>query len=104
MTNPDICERAVSELVSIRLVRLASGARSPFDGQWLVEYDPTRPGTAPDGRPLTAHIACSPDPADALRFASVAEAHACWVAESGQPYPADRPLTAFTISIEAASG
>lgn len=89
--------------VSIKLLRLASGDCSPFDGQWLVEYDPRRRGATPEGQPLTAHIACSANPAEARRFADVAEAHAYWMAESGRPYPGDRPLTAFNISIEAAA-
>lgn len=32
----------------IQLVGLASGEPTPFDGQYLVEYDPTRPGRSPD--------------------------------------------------------
>lgn len=87
-------------MLAIRILGLTTGRPSPFDGQWLVEYDPTRPGRAPDGRPLTAHIVCSLDPTRALRFNSAAEAHTCWISKSGKPSPADMPLTAFNIAVE----
>lgn len=88
--------------VTIRLLGLNGGGATPLDGQWLVEYDPTRPGTGPGGEPMTAHIVCTPDPAAARRFPSVVAAHACWTAESGQPYPRNRPLTAYNIDISPA--
>lgn len=92
----------MSDAVSIRLLGLASGGRSTLDGLWLVEYDPTRPGTDPAGRPMTAHVVCTADASQARRFADAREAHAYWTAESGRPYPVDRPLTAFNVSIEPA--
>lgn len=87
--------------VAIRLIGLASGdCPTPFDGQWLVDYDPTRPGTGPSGEAMTAHIVCSGNPAKARRFATPVEAHAYWTAESGRPYPMNRPLTAYTVALE----
>jgi hypothetical protein len=88
--------------VVLKIGGLATGGPSPFDGQWLVDYDPTRWGTGPGGEPMLAHIVCSPDRAQARRFTNAAEAHQYWRAESGRPYPADRPLTAFTVLIERA--
>ena len=90
--------------IAIKLLGLANGGRTPLDGQWLVEYDPTRPGTGPNGEPMTAHIVCSADPSAARRFADAAEASAYWRTESGQPYPADRPLTAFNVAIQEPEG
>lgn len=90
--------------VAIQIIGPVIGGTSPFDGQWLVEYDPTRPGTGPAGEPMTAHIVCSPDRSQARRFADAVEAHGYWRTESGRPYPEDRPLTAFSVVIEPADG
>ncbi len=55
----------------VRVLRLASGEPTPIDGQWLVEYDPFRPGLV--GRRVTlAHLVCAPDAVDARRFGSQA--------------------------------
>lgn len=88
--------------VSIRLLGLVNGQPSPYDGQWLVHYDPTRAGVDPDGAPTTAHIVCSPDPDRARRFDNPTDACDYWRQTSGRPWPADRPLTAYTVAIEEA--
>ena len=88
-------------MIGIRLLGLAAGGKSPYDGQWLVEYDPTRQGVHPTrGHRTLAHLVCTSDPGRARRFGSAAEAHAVWTAPSGRPYPLDRPLTAFHIKVE----
>jgi hypothetical protein len=93
--------------VVIQIVGLVHGGSSPFDGQWLVEYDPARSGRTPDGKPMTAHIVCTSDPAQATRYPSPYQAHRLWIATSGllrsDGLP-DRPLTAFNIAIEPAPG
>lgn len=91
--------------IVIQLVGLASGSPTPLDGQWLVEYDPTRPGTGPDGYPLTAHIVTTPDRAKARRFNGFGEAHGVAYRAHGirpdcQP---NRPLSAFHLVFEAVS-
>lgn len=86
--------------VVIQIVGLVNGGQSPFDGKWLVEYDPTRPGVGPNGEPLRAHLVCTVDRKQARRFAGMLAARDCWRAESGNPYPADRPLHAYNILIE----
>ena len=89
--------------VGIRIFGLVNGGRTPFDGQWLAEYDPTREGVDPAGDPMTAHIVCTADPGRALRFADVRVARACWMRVSGRVRPdgmADRPLTAFNVIME----
>ncbi len=86
--------------VGLRIIGMVSGRPCAFDGQWIVEYDPTRPGRDPDGHPMTAHIVCSPDPAQARRFATTDEAQAFWQTTSGRTRPdgqPDRPLTAFSV-------
>jgi hypothetical protein len=88
------------KLTGIRILGLVAGEPSPFDGQWLVEYDPTRPGSDPHGRPMFAHIVTTPDAAKALRFPDVAAAVDYYRADSGLPYPRNRPLTAFTVMFE----
>ncbi len=89
--------------VGARLGGLVNGEPTELDGQWLVEYDPTRPGVSPTGRPMTAHIVCSPDPAQARQFTSLKEIHALWTSPSGRVRPdghPDRPLTAFNLVVE----
>lgn len=76
-----------------------------FDGQYLVEYDPDRPGVDPDGSPMLAHIVASPDIERAKKFPSAREAMEEWrrisrsvpTRPDGKP---NRPLTAFTVEVE----
>ena len=90
--------------VVMQIVGLVSGDECPFDGQFLVEYDPERDGTDPRGWPMMAHIVCTPHIRDARRFTDFGEAHRVWtrtcrrdpVRPDGKP---NRPLTAFTVSI-----
>lgn len=89
--------------VGIRVLGLVTGNPSPFDGQWLAEYDPTRPGVDPNGRPIRAHLVCTSDPAQAMRFSSPVAAHRLWRTNAGSRRPDgrhDRPLTAFHVAIE----
>jgi hypothetical protein len=88
--------------IIVRLLQLAAGGTTPFDGQYLVEYDPTRTGTGPAGERLRTHLVCTADPGQARQFADITEAHGYCTAPSGQPYPADRPLTAYHVEIAAA--
>lgn len=88
--------------VTIRILGLASGEYvTPFDGQWLVEYDPTRPGVAPAGRPMTAHIVTTANRDEATVYPDGVAAWQEWRRESGLPYPRNAPLTEFSISITA---
>lgn len=91
---------------SVMLIHgLINGPPTPFDGEYLVEYDPDRPSLSPDGHPMIAHIRTTPDPAQARVFASGSEAMECWRQQStrdpvrpdGRP---NRPLTAFTVEIK----
>jgi hypothetical protein len=94
----------------IKIVGLmgSAGLPSPFDGKWLVAYDPDRPGRDPLGAPMIATVEVTDDPAKAARFATATEAWAEWTRVSttnptrpdGRP---NRPLTAFTVEISTVS-
>jgi hypothetical protein len=96
--RPDADATGSRAPVTIFIVGQANGEPGPFDGTWLVEYDPTRPGTAPDGRPLTAHIVVTTNRDQAARYPDVLTAWEEWKRESGLPYPRNAPLTAFTVA------
>jgi hypothetical protein len=90
-------------LTVIRILGLADGGATPYDGQYLVDFDPSRDGIDAWGRPMKAHLVTTPDPAQALHLSAV-DAHRLWVAvdrrnprrSDGKP---NRPLTAFTVVI-----
>jgi hypothetical protein len=90
----------------LKILGLVSGEPSPFDEQFLQEYDPERDGVNPtDGRPMFAHIVTTPDLANAKRYPDKAAAmedyrrvcqrdpHGGRKTQDGRP---NRPLTAFT--------
>ena len=88
-------------MFKILLTGLVTGEPTPFDGQWLAAYDPTRPGVDPHGKPMIAHVVTTDDSFQALEFGSLAEAEECWkrsfgVRRDGRP---NRPLTAFMIEV-----
>ena len=84
----------------IKLIGLINGGSTPFDGQYLVEYDPTRQGVDPNGDPMYAHIVCTPDPAKALQL-TFAEAAELWQKSAGTRWDGkpNRPITAFSVEI-----
>jgi hypothetical protein len=89
-------------VIAIRIVELADGSETPFDGQYVMEYDPNRDGQDPDGNPMLAHLVTTPVANDAMRFDGLRELRQLWLAvdqrrpvrPDGQP---NRPLTAFTV-------
>lgn len=95
--------------VIMRIVGMADGTPTPFDDQWLLEYDPEQDGTDPDGFPMSALLLTTPDRSIARRFTDAKEALACWRRvcqrdpHGGRPDGGlNRPLTAFTIEVEPA--
>lgn len=81
----------------IHLIGMANGEWSPFDGQYLVEYDPARPSVAADGTQLPFTLVTTPDPQKATVFEMEA-AFETWrrshgIRADGKP---NRPLTAWT--------
>jgi hypothetical protein len=94
-----------AEMSALRIIRLINGGRTPVDGKWVVEYDPTRPGLDPNGRPIPIHLVVTDDPEqEAKLFPSNFEALEYWRQPSGQPAPRDRPLTAYTVYAGPISG
>ncbi len=89
-------------MAKLLIIGLVNGEPSPFDGQWLVEYDPSRPGIDPEGKPLIAHVLTTPDPQQAREFPTIRDAEECWkqifgTRKDGRP---NRPLTAFIVKIQ----
>lgn len=87
----------------IRVLSLADGLQpTPFDGQWVKEYDPTRAGTSPDGLPMIAHLVTTSDPTEAVQYGSFREAAEVWRLADGRRADGrtNRPLTAFNCTIE----
>lgn len=81
----------------IRIIGLATGVPSPYDGQYVKTYDPEAVG----GR---GAVTTTYDKNKALQFANGADAMAFWRQQS-KKYPIrpdgkpNRPLTAFTVEI-----
>lgn len=83
----------------IRILGVNGGDSTEFDNKWLADYDPTRSGRSPSGRPMIAHVRVVDDPRHAMVFPSTKEAFELWqktdgIRGDGKP---NRPLTAFTI-------
>lgn len=77
-----------------------------LDGEFVVAYDPNRPGKDRLGRPLVANIVTTRIRGLAKRFESTAAAMECWRRVADPPHhlrpdgKPNRPLTAFTVAIE----
>lgn len=89
----------------IKIIGLANGMfNTPFDGMYLKEYDPSRTGHDPEGRPMLASVEVTYYVEEAKRFEDKLEAWEYWkqidkrepVRSDGHP---NRPLTAFTIEV-----
>lgn len=101
----DVRATGESKGLTIRLLGLCVGDPTPYDDEFLMEYDPGRPGVDPWGRPMLAHIATTPDRSRAMVFTDFAHAHEFVSAvvpvqptrADGQP---NRPLTAFNLAFE----
>ncbi|WP_372507741.1 MULTISPECIES: DUF2510 domain-containing protein [Mycobacteriaceae] len=95
-----------SERCTIRIVGLVNGTPTDFDGQYIVEYDPSRVGTHPvTGEPMPAlHLVTTPDIQWATRFSATETVDLYRAVDRRNPTRADgepnRPLTAFTIETE----
>jgi hypothetical protein len=97
--------------VVIRLVRMVSGHRSPCDGQYVVDYDPTwidNPKPIPGAPGLglcVAKLETSRDLRKAKRFDDATAAmqfyRQVWPNRPVRPFDGrpNRPLTAFTAEI-----
>ena len=89
----------------MRLLGMESGGSTPFDGQYLVDYDPDTPSVDPLGNPMDCHLATTSDITKAKRFVDLADVHREWCRTvADMPHRIDgrpnRPLTAFSITTE----
>lgn len=89
----------------MKIEGMVHGQPTPYDGQYLLDYDPGRDGADPNGLPMLAHVVTTPNPGEAKRYHDLAAVHAEWTrVDPRQPVRSDgrpnRPLTAFTISTE----
>jgi len=93
-------------MAKLFIVGLLNEDPTPFDNQWVVEYDPTRRGVDPEGRPMIAHLVTTRDAREARDFITSGEAEAYWkqtfgARKDGRP---NRPLTAFIVEIQGSRG
>lgn len=93
-------------MATLKIVGLVGGLAfgpSPYDGEYVVEYDPGRNSKDPWGREMVCHLVTTPDPEKALELPSM-EMFELWrlvdprdpVRPDGKP---NRPLTAFTVEM-----
>lgn len=88
----------------LKLLSLADGTKTAYDGQYLVSYNPEMDGTDPDGNEMQCTIKCTTDANGAKTYPSQSAAWAEWTRTSkrapvrgdGRP---NKPLTAYTVEI-----
>jgi len=94
---------------TIRIDGLVDGTPTIFDGQYVIEYDPSRTGTNPEtGAPVPLfHLVTTPDIDRATRFGPAEAVHLYRAVDQRNPVRDDgepnRPLTAFTVEFEPAN-
>lgn len=86
------------------LIRIADEFAGEMNGQYLKEYDPSRPGVSPEGWEMIAHVVTTPDPNEAMLFIDFTDAYECWRRKAGirQDGEWNRPLTRFAIDVVGA--
>lgn len=89
-------------MLAMKILGLRHGTKTPFDNQYLKEYDTERDGVLPDGLPILAHIVTTPHLEEAMKFSSLLDLHKTWTKRSERlPINPDgtenRPLSAFNI-------
>jgi len=91
--------------VTIQIVGLmVGGQETPFDGEWLVLYDPKQESFDPEGTHMIATIGTTSQRGEAMRFKDLQAARREWMRWDGTMRPdgrPSRPLTAFNVQIEA---
>lgn len=83
----------------IRLLHLVNDQPTPFDGQYVVEYDPSRDGVRIGW--MNFHLVTTPHLAEATRYTIEQAADTYLAVDARQPIRPDgkpnRPLTAFHV-------
>jgi hypothetical protein len=91
--------------IIIKLVKLANGMGHPHNGKYVKEYDPNYYF---EGRYEGGWLRLTEDPKQAKNFDSFKEAYDYWMQQAPAPHDVrpdgkpNRPLTAWTVEIEAA--
>jgi len=85
----------------MKILGLVLGGTSEFDDHYVIEYDPTRPGSS-NGVEMTFFLVTSPDIGDATRYPDVMAALCVYqqfghTDSNGDPY---RPLTQYHVEFE----
>jgi hypothetical protein len=93
-------QNAAKRVMTIRLLGREDGTPTEFDGEYVVEYDPT-PRFDEEGEYV--HIATTSNPAKARQFPNIEQAVEFYLLpsqsgsrEDGEP---NRPLTAYNVEI-----
>lgn len=89
--------------VIVKILGLVDGSKTPFDGRYLIEYDPTQQGFAPDGKPIQCLLVTTENASEATQFHNMTIAvEVCRRADGVRPdgLP-NRPITAFNLEFEA---
>jgi len=89
-------------MVRIKLVGLVSGDETEFDGQYLVDFDPTPLIDEKGEEGEFIHLDTTEDPGKARVFRTAGEAYNFYIAPSGRirsDGELDRPLTSFSVEI-----
>lgn len=86
-------------MATLRIIELAIGEPSRFDGMYVKAYDPTY--VLPDRTYDGGILEVTADPKEALQFADAGDAMEKWrepygVRVDGKP---NRPLTAWTVEV-----
>jgi len=87
-------------MATLKLICINDGAPTPFDGQYLVSYDPANEGVDPTGAPMLCNLVTTPDRDKALNLPT-GEMFELWRKPHGirADGKLNRPLTAFTVEI-----
>lgn len=88
----------------LKIMELACGDPSEFDGKFVQKYDPTF--READGSYEGGILEVCDDPKNAKQFASAAEAMECWrqsfgLRPDGKP---NSPLTAWSVLVDPIAG
>lgn len=88
--------------IVMQILGSVQGASTSFDGQYIIEYDPSQQGISPEGLPMLCLLRTTPDIDKATHYADVMAALCVYqqfdgVRPDGQP---NRPLTYFNVKFE----
>jgi len=91
--------------VVMQIIGPVHGAPTSFDGQYIIEYDPSQQGFSPDGSPMLCLLRTTPDISEATHYTDIMAALCVYqqfdgVRSDGKP---NRPLTFFHVEFRSVS-